>query len=356
MSEYTSSNITVTVPDSNQSANMITAFENYHDDIAPVISGKELVITGAATSVISSNFTANSVLVANATGKISSYSTITTSNLSVLDGLTSQSEILFPPGIISSYIGFDVPDGWLFCNGATVLKSSYPNLVNVLAVTVPISSIEITGDNETSDWEVYMGLPINLQPFNGGIGVSVSISSAARTATRLAEVPGFPESNTLFYTATEYSDSTLIWYGNGYSEFSNTFNNDNGVGGLIYDESQLGITIHLYGYPTSVNEMVLPDFRSRFIYGANAMSITSSRAGTFQHQHGITGSARIDFSGTNVFVQEVSVPSWSATERFTISGSSANTSSRTTAVNVTGTSNSITIMPPYITAKYIIKT
>jgi len=357
MSEYTSSNITVTVPDSNQSANMITAFQNYHDDIAPVISGKELVITGAATSVISSNLTANSVLVANATGKIStSYGIgITTSNLSVLDGLTSQSEILFPPGMLASYSGFTVPDGWLFCNGATILKSSYPNLVDILTLKAPITSIEINGDNETGDWEVFFGIsPITLPSYSYW-SLSLTANAAVRAATRLAEVPGFPASETLFSMGLQNDtiSSSLAWYGSGQATISETWLN-NGT----YSVSDLNLTINVYGSPTSLTNMILPDFRNKFIYGSNDMNAITIASVQQEHNHSFTNSyAQIERDGNFLLLKEQEVGnSWTMTEKVSGSSNSINTTTRTSGVAVVGGPDDQPHMPPYITAKYIIKT
>jgi microcystin-dependent protein len=358
---YTSSNITATVPAIGDVANVTVAFEQYHASIADDISSKQTVITGAATSVLSANLTANSVLVANATGKISSSSTITTSELGVLDGLTSQSQIYFQPGMIAPYMGFTVPSGWLFCNGATVAKSSYPNLANVIAPNIEIGRISYNSDGDTDnaiiDFVVSLTYELGISLVtNQTYSVSLIANSAIRTETRLAEVSGFPASDTLFGLVA-VSPTILRWYSDLDATFTGEWINEEGLDGYRkYLSSQLGFTLNIYGNPSLTTNMKLPDFTNKFIYGSNVISNVSSSGGSQSHSHSVSGYARIDFSGSNVFVQETTVGSWAATERFTTSGSSANTSSRTIGVNVIGGTSTVSHMPPYATAKYIIKT
>jgi hypothetical protein len=354
---YTSSNIIATVPAIGDVANVTVAFENYHASIADDINSKQGTITGAATSVLSANLTANSVLVANATGKISSSSTITTSELGLLNNLTSQSQIYFQPGMIAPYMGFTVPNGWLFCNGATVAKSSYPNLVNILSPTLHIYAITM-GYVATDVLEFYVGpTPDSILNWQNGqvYYVSLTANAAIRTETRLAEVTGFPASGTLFQVIA-VGDSRLRWVENVNPQFTNYYTNNDGGDYPEYDSSQLGLTVHMFGNPLSTTNLKLPDLREKFIYGSSNTNDVSSSGGTQSHAHSVTGYARIDFSGSNVFVQETTVGSWAATERFTTSGSSANTSSRTVGVNVIGNTTSNNHIPPYYTAKYIIKT
>lgn len=54
------------------------------------LNGKQATITGAATSIVSSNLTASRVLVSNSSGKVAASSSITTTELGYLDGLTEK--------------------------------------------------------------------------------------------------------------------------------------------------------------------------------------------------------------------------------------------------------------------------
>jgi microcystin-dependent protein len=352
MPEYTSSNITAIVPGSDQSANMILGFEQYHTSIADDINSKQATITGAASSVVSSNLTANYVVVANSTGKISSGTTITTSELGVLDGLASQSEILFPTGILASYAGFSVPDGWLFCNGETITKSSYPNLANITSPTFAPDTVYVQSvDADTTDVIfVFNNIQFPSPPIN--YEAYLTANAAVRTAIGLDAVSDFPASNVIF-VATGYS--VAMTYSAGGKTTPDTTWSNNGQ----YNSSQLGITINLYGNTGSILSTKLPDFRNRFVYGSSSI-LHAPETGGFAEvgtTHSLSSAySRIDFSGGNVFVQEASVAAWSATERFSLSGSIANTSSRTIGVNVIGTTSGSSNIPPYLYAKYIIKT
>lgn len=53
------------------------------------IDGKQATITGAATTITSSNLTANRVLISNGSGKVAVSSSVTTTELGYLDGVTS---------------------------------------------------------------------------------------------------------------------------------------------------------------------------------------------------------------------------------------------------------------------------
>ena len=51
---------------------------------------------------------------------------------------------MIAPGIITAYAGLTLPDGWLFCNGAEISRSTYANLFEA------IGTIYGNGDGETT--------------------------------------------------------------------------------------------------------------------------------------------------------------------------------------------------------------
>jgi len=363
---YTSSNITATIPSPTDVANVTVGFEQYHASIADDINSKQATITGAASSVVTANLGANTVVVTNSTGKIVASSNITTSELAVLDGLTSQSQILTPPGVIAPYVGFTVPDGWLFCNGASIVKSSYPALANVLSPSLFISSIYYSSDGDSGDDIVTFSLsfddssPVSLIEGNY-YSVSLTANAAIRTQTRLSEIADFPASNTLIQLVA-VSSSILRWYGvlesapngSGY-----IWSNSDGMDSYLYGSSQLGFILNIYGTPGSITYTVLPSLNGRFLRGSSTMANISTLQGTDSHSHTVTGLyAQIEREGSAIVLKETgTISSWTPTDRVVGSSGASNTTPvRTAGTKIAGSLDNVSHIPLHLTVKYIIKT
>jgi microcystin-dependent protein len=361
---YTSSNITATIPSPTDVANVTVGFEQYHASIADDINSKQATITGAATTVVTANLGANSVVVTNSTGKIVASSNITTSELEVLNGLTSQSQFLTPPGVIAPYVGFTVPDGWLFCNGASIVKSSYPALANVLSPSLFISEINYYSDGESGDDIVTFSVsfdyssPISLVADNY-YSVSLTANAAIRTQTKLAEIADFPASNTLIQLYA-LSSSALVWYGGLESAFiPYTWSNSDGFDSYLYESSQLGFTLNIYGTPGSVTNTVLPSLNGRFMSGSSSMANVSALQGSSTHTHTVTDLyAQIEREANAIVLRETgTISSWTPTDRVVGSSGAGNTTpTRTVGTRIGGSLGSTSHLPPYVNVKYIIKT
>jgi len=92
------------------------------------LNNKQATITGAATTVTSSDLTTDRVLISNGSGKIAA-STISTTDLS---NITSAA---IPTGTVMYFATSTAPSGWEQCNGAaltTALGASYTALRNLL--------------------------------------------------------------------------------------------------------------------------------------------------------------------------------------------------------------------------------
>ena len=117
------------------------------------IDRKQDRINGAASTITSSNLTANRVVLSDNSGKIISSFNITTTELDYLDGVTSNvqnqlnsklsSSQRIPPGAI---MPFAVPPnswktsigdkyGWLIADGSAVSRATYSDLFSVIGVT-----------------------------------------------------------------------------------------------------------------------------------------------------------------------------------------------------------------------------
>ena len=365
---YTSSNIIATVPAIGDVANVTVAFEQYHASIADDINSKQETITGAATSVLVSNLTANSVVVSNSTGKLVS-SGITTAQLNSLSGVSQSSQILNPTGMVVPYAAFTAPDGWLFCNGAYITKSSYPNLSNVLTSTSDVETIQY--DNYTENEHDTNGLSFNIfsvsdiprggslvYPFYGYIVANAAAMSGSGLGT-------YYSANTM-YEMDIYTDGsgTRIRMISGplTSVPSNfTFNNVSGEG-YVHD---IAIVVNNYikttGNPTAptISQTTLPNLLSRVVYGPTVMGAdVGNFGGSESHTHSINNIyAQIARDGSAIVLKETgAVSSWTPTERVVGSSGAANSTARIDGTTINGTLGTTNHLPPYFTLNYIIKT
>ena len=82
-------------------SNLVSSYSNHIADTDIHVTaedksnwnGKQAAITGAASTVTSSNLTANRVLVSNSSGKITAHSSVTSAELGYLDGVTSNIQV-----------------------------------------------------------------------------------------------------------------------------------------------------------------------------------------------------------------------------------------------------------------------
>lgn len=368
-SEYTSNSITVTIPSLSDNANVVSAFQNYHDDVANAIASKQITITGAATSVVSTNLSSNVVVVSNATGKLVN-SAITTAQLGTLSGLSSQTQILNPAGIITPYAGFSAPEGWLFCNGSLISKSSYPNLANVLTVTgdinkmayenwvyveLEIPTIKFTMDSVSGFPQGGYGAQNMLYPFYGYIVADSTAMSASGLGTYFS-------ANTMYQMVISGNEITIIQNPLTPPPSNFEYNNEAGEGynysmQIVVNSYRQGIA---YENAPTITQTRLPNLLSRFVNGPSIMGNgVGEWGGTESHTHDISGLyADVDLttSGSNIFSKQKTVSSWSATSRVSGVSPAANTSSRTSGVVIGGSLATTNHLPPYFTLNYIIKT
>jgi microcystin-dependent protein len=364
---YTSSNITATIPSPTDVANVTVGFEQYHASIADDINSKQATITGAATSVVSTNLTANVVAVSNSTGKLVS-SIITTAQLSTLSGLSNQNQILNPAGMITPYAGFTAPDGWLFCNGATITKSSYPNLSNVLTSISDVKTIQY--DNYTQGEIDVKGVSFNVfnvsgipgggdydYPFYGYIVADSSAMSASGLGT-------YYSANTM-YKMNIYTDASGVrvrMISDPITAVPSNFSFNN-VSGEGYAYS-IQIVLNNYRKTTAspaaptIAQTTLPNLLSRVVYGPSTMGAgIGGFGGSESHTHSTSSLyAQIAREGSTILSRESTFASWTPTDRTVGSSGSANSTARTDGTTLGGTLGTTNHLPPYFTLNYIIKT
>jgi microcystin-dependent protein len=367
---YTSSNITATIPSPTDVANVTVGFEQYHASIADDINSKQATITGAATTVVTANLGANTVVVTNSTGKIVASSNITTTELGVLDNLSSQSQILNPAGMITPYAGFTAPDGWLFCNGATITKSSYPNLSNVLISTSAVESIQYDNYSE-GEYDV-QGLSFNVSAASGlPLGGSISYPFFGYIVANAAAMSGsglgaYYSANVMYgfdiYTNAGDTRIRIIYEGSAAVPSNFSFNNVSGEG-YVYD---IAIVLNNYRKTTAsptaptIAQTTLPNLSSRVVYGPATMGANVGYfGGSESHTHSTSSLyAQIEREGSAIVLKETgTISSWTPTDRVVGSSGAANsTPTRTIGTTLGGTLGTTNHLPPYFMLNYIIKT
>lgn len=98
------------------------------------------VITGAASTITSSNLTANRALISNNSGKIA-VSSITSTKLGYLTDVTSNiqeqlnSKAGAVVGSIIAYAGTTIPSGYLLCDGSAISRTTYSALFSAIGTT-----------------------------------------------------------------------------------------------------------------------------------------------------------------------------------------------------------------------------
>lgn len=132
------------------------------------INSKQATITGAATSIVSSNLTANRVVTSDGSGKVTQ-STVTTTELANLSGVnTNGVQGFIPVGGIIMWSGTiaNIPSGWALCNGL----NGTPNLQNKMIIGAGDTySVGATGGSTTITL-VEANLPAHTHTFSGNTG------------------------------------------------------------------------------------------------------------------------------------------------------------------------------------------
>lgn len=100
----------------------------------------QAVITGAASTITSSDLTANRALISNNSGKIA-ISSITTTKLGYLTDVTSNIQAQLNSkagavvGSIIAYAGTTIPSGYLLCDGSAISRTTYSALFSAIGTT-----------------------------------------------------------------------------------------------------------------------------------------------------------------------------------------------------------------------------
>jgi microcystin-dependent protein len=318
--EFTRNNIVATVPSLGDSANVVAAFEQYHESIAPDIDAKankaSPTFTGTATFATSSsgNVTVTTLATLPANTSIGS---VSATEIGYLDGLTGsvQSQIASavgataPTGSIILWTTANPPSNWLICNGAPVSRTTYANLWNVLRAGTSTSPYG-NGDGSTTFnlpnlvGRVPFGADGNQDEFNflGETGGTKTLTIA------IANLPAHTHS--IDHNHAEVTSSTDSHSHSGTTSTAGSHTH------TVSDAGDGAVTVGTSGTTTGV---------------ANNVFATRTTSSNGSHSHSFSTS-------TDSHSHTVNLPNFTGT-----SGS-------------TGSGTALPSLPPYIVLTYIIKT
>ena len=107
------------------------------DDVSAVTTVSDKLLTPAIAKTLVGNILAQELTKyaalngATFTGSVKGIEPVSDSDFVTLGYLKNAIQSV-PPGTIIAYLGTDVPEGYLLCNGGTIQRSQYPNLVGPL--------------------------------------------------------------------------------------------------------------------------------------------------------------------------------------------------------------------------------
>lgn len=262
-------------------------------------------------------------------------------NADLLDGLDST--VFAPPGMIVQFAGFSAPTGWLFADGSSVSRTTYPSLFSALTTTV--STVTISNANPAF---VTFATPHFLSEGDG-----IYFTTTGTLPTGLSPNVGYFAKYINSTTIQVSSTRTTSVSGGAAASFA---------AGASIATSSAGSGTHTlikapYGIPSSTN-FNLPDLRGRVAVGLDSMSGSDAARLTLPNAlGGATG-----FETHTMVLNEM--PAHSHTQTL---GGSLTTVEPVAGSGIIGTANTSTVtsaggglahnnLQPLILLNYIIKT
>lgn len=187
-------------------------------EVNNLLSGKQATITGAATTITSSNLTASMALVSDASGKVAAHGTVSATELGYLDGVTSsvQTQLNSKEPTITTLpvskggTGVGTLTGLVKGNGTSAMTAA------VAGTDYVIPSGSITGNAATAT-KLATARTINGVSFDGTVNITINDATKAPLASpALTGTPTAPtaavgtNNNQVATTAFVHANSVII--------------------------------------------------------------------------------------------------------------------------------------------------
>ncbi len=264
-SQFTRNNITANVPLLGESANIVYAFEDYHETLSGTIDAKANkagpTFTGTATfaTISSGNVTATTLATLPENTSIGS---VSSTEISYLDGVTSSiqtqlnttNQFIAPTGSILIWSTATAPSNWLICNGAAVSRTTYAALFAVIGTTYGVGDNSTTFNLPNLMGRVPFGIDTNQTEFNvlgeTGGAKTVTLAITNLPAHTHAIDHNHPESTTSSngshtHTYTDRGDATFTVDAPGSTILASVADNQSST----YTTSSNGSHTHTFNVP-----------------------------------------------------------------------------------------------------------
>jgi microcystin-dependent protein len=200
---------------------------------------------------------------------VASATLITNLNADRLDG--EHGSWYSPSGLISPYAGLTAPDGWLFCNGQSVSRTTYDTLFSTLTATVGACTITTASP-----------AVVNLTAHGLVEGDAIYFTTTGALPTGLTAnityyVKSTGNANTFQVSLTRTSSATAFTAGTA-------------VNTTVAGSGTHTVVKAPYGVPSSLNFFV-PDFRGRTPVGID--NIGGTDAGLLSHTNALGGAGGV---------------------------------------------------------------
>jgi microcystin-dependent protein len=191
---------------------------------------KQNTITGAATTITSSNLTASRAVVSDGSGKVA-VSAATAAEVSHLSGVTSAIQTQLngkapvesgsPAGAVIQFAGTSSPSGWLLCDGQAVSRTTFAGLFAAIGTTYGTGNGSSTFNVPNLKGRVVVGQDAAQTEFD-----AMGETGGAKThALTIAELAAHAHGYSVAGSAT------AVNFGSQFGAFTQNFNTSTGGAG-----------------------------------------------------------------------------------------------------------------------------
>lgn len=254
-----------------------------------------------------------------------------------------------PAGMVSPYAGAAAPDGWLLCDGSSLLRATYPDLFTAISTT--FGTVDGTHFNVP---DMRGRLPVGVGTGTYAVAIAAaSVTTATDQLTVSAADTAVLKKGLAVVLTTSGGAPAGLTAGNTYYVVPVDSTH------IKLATSQLNA---LYDTPVVVDITTQGTGTHTLTLTLTARAL-AAKGGEETHAHvlGADGYAQVFFhdaagnSFADAVIQTAGVSAYTSNERVTSAGVTSGVAS-TTAVPLKGSTNHDDSMPPFLALNYIIKT